>query len=91
VAAAQLTERRASNRKVAKPWFGFRCGSVSLKKMLDVILGPSSPPVVVAKDCKLDRSVLECGQTQRNDTYERRKGSRKKKSPQPTKQTHFSE
>jgi len=31
---AQLVKRRASNRKVAKTWFDFRCGSASL--------GPSS-------------------------------------------------
>jgi len=27
---AQLVERRASNQKVAKPWFDSRCGSASL-------------------------------------------------------------
>jgi len=27
---AQLLERRASNLKVAKPWFDFWCGSTSL-------------------------------------------------------------
>jgi len=52
--AAQLVERRDSNRKVAKPlWI---LGStpdavarrVSLRKTPNAILGPSSQPVVVA-------------------------------------------
>jgi len=30
VDAGWLVERRASNRKVAKPWFDYRCGSASL-------------------------------------------------------------
>jgi len=27
----QLLERQASNRRVAKPWFDFGCGSASLR------------------------------------------------------------
>jgi len=45
---------RASNRKVAKPWFDSRCGSASLCPwerylMLFLTLGAISLPVVVAQ------------------------------------------
>jgi len=51
---AQLVERQASNRKVARPWSCSRCGSALLCPwerylMLFPILGPSSLPVMVAK------------------------------------------
>jgi len=50
----QSVERRASNRKVAKPWVDSRCGSASLCSwgkhlMLFPFLGPSNLPVVVAQ------------------------------------------
>jgi len=49
-----LVERRASNRKIAKPWFYSRCGSTSLcpwkrHLMLFPTLEPSSLPAVVAQ------------------------------------------
>jgi len=38
---AQLIERWASNRKVAKPWFDFRCGSASLLPSWSLVIYPS--------------------------------------------------
>jgi len=61
MASALLVERRASNRKVAKPWFDSRSDSASLcpwerHLMLFSTLGPSSLPVGVSqpdeKTCK---------------------------------------
>jgi len=51
---AQLIECRASNRKVAKPWFDSRCDSASLcpwerHLILFPTLGPSSLPIVVTQ------------------------------------------
>jgi len=50
----QLVGRRASNRKVSKPWFDSWCGSASLCPweryfMLFPVLGPSRLPVVAAQ------------------------------------------
>jgi len=51
---AQFGERRASNRKVTKPWLDSQCGSVSLYPwekhfMLFLTLGLSSQPVVMTQ------------------------------------------
>jgi len=51
---AELVERRASNRTVAKPWFDSRCGSASLCPLgrhlsLFPTMGPNRRPVVVVQ------------------------------------------
>jgi len=61
----QLVEYRASNRKVAKPWFDSRCGSASLcpweiHLMLFPILRPSSQPV---EDMQTEQLLCWSGMT----------------------------
>jgi len=74
---AQLVEHRASNWKIAKPWFDSRCGSASLcpwetHSILFPILGPSSLPVVVVqpdeRQANRTASVLEWYMTNTEDT-----------------------
>jgi len=69
--AAQLVERQASNRKVAKTWFYYRFCVVSLRKTFNAVLGPIV--VVPDEDCK--QIVLCCSgmiDTEHNSPYARR-------------------
>jgi len=73
---AQLVERRASNRKVAKPWFDSRCGSASLcpwegHLMLFYILGPTVYPLLwpnLTKDMQTEQLLCWSGMTDTEHT-----------------------
>jgi len=60
--AAKLVERRASNRKVAKPWLDSRYSS-ALLCLCERHLGAKQSYLrwwsILTKDCKRDCSVLE--------------------------------
>jgi len=85
---AQLAERRASNRKIAKPWFDFRCGSASLcpwERHLtqSPILGPNSVPLwwpSLTKDIQTEQLLCWSGTT--DTEYSTTSGSNKEEVKQ---------